>query len=119
MDDVAALAGGPAETYSCCVELGREARTTVGNAKEAAGWAGENGYGSIVLVTSDYHLPRSAILMAQAMPEVDLIVYPVRGSIDPSQPFESFRTARSLIQEWLKWRVTKLRSGRDGVVSLR
>ena len=119
MEDVAALAGGPEETYACCVELGWQAATTVGNAQEAAGWASENGYGSLVLVTSDYHLPRSAILMAQAMPEVDLIVYPVRGSIDPSQPLASFRTARSLIQEWLKWRVTKLRSGRDGVVSLR
>ncbi len=119
MEDIVQLAGGPAETYSCCVTLGRMATTTVGNAEEAGHWTRENGYGSIVLVTSDYHMPRSLILMNKAMPDTDMIIYPVRSKIDPSQPFSSFKTFRSLLQEWLKWRVTKLSSGRDGVVSLR
>jgi len=119
MEDVATLGGGDPEIYTCCVTLGRMAATTVGNAKEAAAWTSENGYESIVLVTSDYHVPRSLILMNRAMPEIDLIVYPVRTNIDPSRPFSSFRTLRSLLQEWLKWRVTKIGSGRDGVVSLR
>ena len=118
MDDIAKLGGGPAETYACCVTLGRIAATTVGNAEEAGDWTQENGYGSIVLVTSDYHMPRSLILMNKAMPDMDMILYPVRTKIDPGRPFESFKTFRSLVQEWMKWRVTKLRSGRDGVVSL-
>jgi uncharacterized SAM-binding protein YcdF (DUF218 family) len=119
MDDIAKLGGGPAETYDCCVTLGRMAATTVGNANEAGEWTRENGYGSIILVTSDYHMPRSLILMDQVMPDIDMIIYPVRTRIDPSRPLSSFKTFRSLFQEWMKWRVTKLRSGRDGVVSLR
>lgn len=119
MEDVAALAGGAAEIYECCVKLGRMAATTIGNAEEAAVWTKENGYESIVLVTSDYHVPRSLILMGKAMPNTDLIVYPVRSKIDSGKPFGSFGTMRSLMQEWLKWRVTKFRTGRDGVVSLR
>ena len=119
MGDIAKLAGGPAETYACCVELGRMAATTIGNAEEAAAWTQENSYQSIVLVTSDYHVPRSLILMGDAMPNVDLIVYPVRSKVDVSKPLSSFATLRSLMQEWLKWRVTKFRTGRDGVVSLR
>jgi len=119
MEDIAGLAGGAADTYACCVTLGRMAATTVGNAKEAGDWTRENEYTSIILVTSDYHMPRSLILMNQVMPDIDMIIYPVRSKIDPSRPFSSFKTFRSLCQEWLKWRVTKLRSGRDGVVSLR
>lgn len=113
VEDVAGLAGGSAEIYDCCVTLGRMAATTIGNAEEAAAWTQENGYGSIVLVTSDYHVPRSLLLMSRAMPDVDFIVYPVVSKIDSGKPFSSFKTFRSLVQEWLKWRVTQLGSGRD------
>lgn len=119
MEDIAKLGTVEPETLDCCVTLGRMANTTIGNAAEASQWTRENGFESILLVTSDYHMPRTLILMDKAMPDIDMVIYPVRTRIDPGHPFESFKTFRSLVQEWMKWRVTKLRSGRDGVVSLR
>jgi uncharacterized SAM-binding protein YcdF (DUF218 family) len=62
---------------ACCVDLGRSARDTIGNAAEARDWAKERGYTSLIVVTSDYHMPRSMAELAQAMPDVKLIPYPV------------------------------------------
>ena len=64
-------------TLACCVDLGRAARDTVGNAAEARDWAQARGYTSLIVVTSDYHMPRSMAELAEAMPKVELIPYPV------------------------------------------
>ncbi len=62
---------------ACCVDLGRAARDTAGNAAEARDWAKAKGYTSLIVVTSDYHMPRSMAELAEAMPKVRLIPYPV------------------------------------------
>ena len=62
---------------ACCVDLGRAAQDTVGNANEARDWAAEQGFTSLIIVTSDYHMPRSMAELAEAMPGVTLIPYPV------------------------------------------
>lgn len=111
LDEIAALAGGPADTYACCVELGRMAETTVGNAEEAARWAGENGHRRLIIVTSNYHMPRSLILLDRTMPDLELIAYPVQSRIDPASPFGSLQSLRGLGAEWAKWRITKARYG--------
>ena len=61
----------------CCVDLGREAQDTIGNATETREWAEAKGFRSLIVVTSDYHMPRSMAELAEAMPEVTLIPYPV------------------------------------------
>lgn len=103
--------GGEPAVYECCVDFDYVAKTTVGNAKESASWTTSNAYETIILVTSDYHMPRSLLLLGNAIPNVDLIPYPVRTRIDPTVPFESIRSFRGLLSEWLKWRVTNLRLG--------
>ncbi len=62
---------------ACCVDLGRDAQDTIGNAAEARDWAKAKGYTSLIVVTSDYHMPRSMAELAEAMPKVELIPYPV------------------------------------------
>lgn len=49
----------PAPLFACCVDLGRLAETTYGNAREAADWAARHQFGSLVVVTSAYHVPRA------------------------------------------------------------
>lgn len=61
----------------CCVDLGRAAADTLGNASEAAAWSRRNGFHRIILVTDDYHMPRSLAEMRLALPEVEFIPYPV------------------------------------------
>lgn len=52
-------------------------RDTVGNAQETARWMRENGYKSLRLVTSSYHLPRSMMEFRHAMPEMVILPTPV------------------------------------------
>ncbi len=61
----------------CCVDLGKAARNTVGNAKEARHWALANGYKSLVVVTSSYHMPRAMVELRRHLPGIELIRAPV------------------------------------------
>jgi uncharacterized SAM-binding protein YcdF (DUF218 family) len=63
--------------FDCCVDLGFAATNTHGNAMETAGWAREHGYHSLVVVTANYHMPRSLEEFSAAMPGVKLVPFPV------------------------------------------
>lgn len=47
--------------YDCCVDLGFTAADTVGNARETAEWAKAMRYTSLIIVTTDYHMPRAML----------------------------------------------------------
>ncbi len=55
------------------IVIGRDARNTIGNAEESAQWIKRNGHKTILLVTADYHMPRSIIEFERALPEVECI----------------------------------------------
>ena len=71
------LVPGGADFFPCCVDLGRAARDTRGNAAETSAWVTRHGFSSLIVVTSAYHMPRTLIEFAWAMPEIQLISYPV------------------------------------------
>lgn len=75
--DVYDVLDGAPELIACCVDLGRQAKDTLGNASETAKWAGRNGFSRLIVVTDDYHMPRSLAELHVAMPEAQLIPYPV------------------------------------------
>ena len=62
---------------SCCVELGFEAKDTRGNAVETAEWIKSRKARTILLVTSNYHMPRSLFELCRLMPDIKIITYPV------------------------------------------
>ncbi|NDW05891.1 YdcF family protein [Jiella pacifica] len=47
--------------FDCCVDIDYVAADTVGNAEMAGRWAERRGYQDLILVTSDYHMPRSLL----------------------------------------------------------
>lgn len=61
----------------CCVDIGRAAQDTRGNALEAREWARRLHYDSLIVVTSAWHMPRSLAELRRALPEVTLVPYPV------------------------------------------
>ncbi|MEN3748670.1 YdcF family protein [Sphingomonas sp. HF-S3] len=67
--------------FECCVDLGWEAVNTRSNADETASWVAENGYRTVRLVTSDWHMPRARLeLSARLGDDVTLIGDPVPSS---------------------------------------
>jgi uncharacterized SAM-binding protein YcdF (DUF218 family) len=68
----------PAKTMACCVTLGFAALDTRGNARETAEWAREHKIRSLRLVTSDWHMRRFALEVADALPGVTVVRDAVR-----------------------------------------
>src|SRR5216683_1748564 len=69
--------GPTAQHAACCIVLGHEADNTFGNARETATWMREEGYRSLRLVTSWYHMRRGLLEFGRAMPQVTIVAYPV------------------------------------------
>ena len=103
--DIQRHSGLSDDELDCCVILGRDATDTIGNAREAGALVRENGYRSLIIVTSDYHLPRSLLEMRALMPGVELIAYPVRTT----PPWRDFGASRLWLQEYAKFTAVWLR----------
>ena len=71
------LATAAPDRIACCVVLGHEAGNTIGNARETAAWMMAEGFHSLRLVTSNYHMPRSLLEFRRAMPGVEIVPHPV------------------------------------------
>lgn len=102
----------PPQLFACCVDVGRLAEDTLGNAAESAAWARRNGFDQIILVTDDYHMPRSLAELQIAMPNAKITPYPIRTRIaEPNAWQTSLRTAGLLCEEYVKLLVIRAREG--------
>lgn len=102
--ELRALTPGSNRLFNCCVDLGFEAEDTVGNAQEIAAWADAKGYKSLIVVTSDYHMPRALTEIRAAAPGVELTAYAVETpSLDNSRWWRAAVTARRMTLEYLKY----------------
>jgi uncharacterized SAM-binding protein YcdF (DUF218 family) len=90
--------------FDCCVDLGYAGEDTRGNAQEAAGWAHDHGFKSIVLVTARYHMPRACQEFRHLMPAMKLTPYPVEeNGIDLSAWWRHRSTTLLLQREYAKY----------------
>jgi len=102
--ELRALTPGSNRLFNCCVDLGFEAEDTVGNAQEIAAWADAKGYDSLIVVTSDYHMPRALTEIRAAAPGVELTPYAVETpSLDNSRWWRAAVTARRMTLEYMKY----------------
>ncbi len=109
---IAVLTESHMQLFDCCVDLDRKAMNTVDNALETAKWAREKGFDKLLVVTSAYHMPRSLIELQSAMPDVELTPYPVvRDDLDLSGWYMHLSTTRLLLREYVKYMVTRARTG--------
>jgi uncharacterized SAM-binding protein YcdF (DUF218 family) len=95
---------------SCCVDLDYSAVNTVGNAVQARQWALKNGFRSLIVVTSAYHMPRALAELSHQLPDVALIPYPVvshRLRIEPW--WSNTATTKVVLSEYFKYLAAKLR----------
>ena len=110
VDELLGLARNAPGELECCIELDHNALDTVENAAETSRWMQEQGYQSLRLVTSDYHMRRSLLEFAMADP--DMVVIP--HAITPKdQPIAGWwqrpESLKLYTNEYTKFLVTSLR----------
>lgn len=95
---------GSDHLFRCCVDLDRRALNTVGNAEETRRWVEMKGYQSIIVVTSEYHMPRSLAELKRVLPDTRLIPYPVLSrTLHDGDPWINGELARILVAEYVKF----------------
>lgn len=115
-EDIRSLSRAARRVYDCCVDLGFEAATTLGNARETAAWAKSMRYDDLIVVTADYHMPRAMMELRAAMPDAKLQAYPVATSVmDAKRWWRTGRGARLMVGEYSKYLAIL---GREAVLGL-
>lgn len=94
--------------FVCCVDLDRSALNTVGNATETKRWVKERGFRSVIVVTSNYHMPRAMAELSHQLPDVTLIAFPVLAHKNAPNGISTV-TPRLLLFEYLKYIVARSR----------
>ena len=102
---------GPKDRFDCCVDLGREALTTEGNASELRDWADSHRFTTIILVTSDYHMPRAIAVTRARMPEATITPYAVAsGYLDREGRPVSLKAGLKLAGEYTKYILARIKA---------
>lgn len=114
--ELMAVTEGSKRLYECCVDLGYEAENTVGNAHEIADWARGHDFYTLIVVTSDYHMPRSLLELKADMPGATLLPYPVATpDLDARGWWKSRKGQRIIVLEYCKYLAIM---GRDAILSV-
>ena len=111
-----AATGGDKALFSCCVDIDRAALDTIGNAEESAKWVESHAYGSVILVTNNYHMPRSLLEMGRLLHGARLEPYPVvNTNLDNGDWLTKPEALRVLLTEYSKYLLALAR----GIVPVR
>ena len=90
---------------NCCIDLDPGAQNTFENARDAARWAREHKFSSLILVTADYHMPRALLELRSALPDIQIIADPLRTG---NRLSSNAGRVRRLIEECAKFVVALL-----------
>jgi uncharacterized SAM-binding protein YcdF (DUF218 family) len=98
-----------ARVVSCCVDFDRSLNT-LGNAVETRRWAESRGFRSLIVVTSNYHMPRALAEIAHQLPDVTLVPFPVVTDRQRAEPWwTGGATARLMFSEYVKYMFARIR----------
>lgn len=100
--EIARLKPEHRKIVTCCVDLDRTAINTITNATETRRWAKDRGFKSLIVVTSNYHIPRAMAELSHQIPDLKLIAYPV-VSDQLKADWSSAPTLRILFTEYVKY----------------
>jgi len=102
------------QMFACCIDLDHSAVNTVGNAIETRRWAKARGFRSLIVVTSNYHMPRAMAELAHQLPDATLIAFPVVPERRRGEAWWSnYASVRLLLVEYLKYIFAVMRHGLD------
>lgn len=96
---------------ACCVDLDRSATDTRSNAVETRRWVRKQGFHSLIVVTSNYHMPRALVELSHELPDVELIPFSVIGERWRDEAWwTSGTTLRLLLSEYVKYIAAEARA---------
>lgn len=113
-DEIARLNPGQRRFFECCVDLDYRARNTIGNAIETRRWMEGHRFRSLIVVTSNYHMPRTLVELDHAIPEARKVPYAVvPASFDPATWWQSPTATKLLVTEYMKFVLVFVRTRVD------
>ena len=102
--EIARLTPGLRSWFDCCIDLGYGAINTIGNAVEARRWAQQHGiHHSLIIVTSNYHMPRAMLEISRAMPDMALVPHAVVSDKMREGVWSDPQVTRLVAMEYLKY----------------
>src|SRR3954471_24335318 len=94
-----------------CVDFDRSLNT-LGNAVETRRWTQARGFRSLIVVTSNYHMPRALTEIGHQLPQVALVPFPVVTDKLRAEPWwTNSATTRLLLLEYVKYIFANVRIG--------
>ena len=93
--------------FGCCIDLDRKAKDTRGNAEQTAAWVKLHNFRKILLVTSNYHMPRSLMLVREKIPYVEIIAVPIHPPNWKREGFLERAVSPVVLREYAKYRIAK------------
>lgn len=103
------LTRSPTDLFDCCVDIGHDALDTAGNASETARWIKANHFRTVILVTNNYHMPRSLAEIRRADGHTNFIPYPVENGLSLSDLAAKPLLIRTLASEYVKFLLVESR----------
>ncbi|MCO5733670.1 YdcF family protein [Rhizobium sp. SSA_523] len=101
---------GSEDLFQCCVDVGYAAIDTIGNAHEITRWISDNAYRSVLVVTSNYHMPRSLLELRRVDHRTTFIPYPVvNADLTRKAWFTDPDALRTMLAEYVKMAASSLR----------
>ena len=103
-DDLREATGGDRALFECCVDIDHAALDTIGNAEESAKWVRSHAYGRVILVTNNYHMPRSLLELRRLLGNAELLPYPVvNAPLDKGEWMTKPDAVRVIFTEYTKY----------------
>jgi uncharacterized SAM-binding protein YcdF (DUF218 family) len=94
----------------CCVELDAISQNTYSNAKQTLKWSIRNNIKEFILITSNYHMPRSILEFKNKMPNMRILTYPIKPrKHEINNWLNSFETFSLIFYEFCKFIISNIR----------
>lgn len=96
--------------FECCVDIGYDAMDTIGNANETAQWISDHGYRKVLVVTNNYHMPRSLLELRRTDKQTEFMSYPVINSdLKNGSWLGEPQVMKAMLSEYVKYSVAVMR----------
>ena len=110
-DKLQRLNQGEKRLFDCCVDLDHRALNTIGNAIETRRWMQKNGFSSVIVVTSNYHMPRTLVELGHALQGLRILPYPVLSpNVDTQDWWKDPEVFKLLSAEYVKFLIVWTRT---------